>query len=191
MVNIFRLHDDPEVAAQHHCDQHVMSGIHESGLMLSAALREHADYDHDDFVALGIDPDDVYGHSHKGHPLNEWMSKQGNWEWALAYVEALYDEKVHRWGGGHSTYEDFVAYLPEQVDAFEPGTSRMYCAVNDEVEVESVVVTYRRYYIESKGGVDGWMKYEKSRDAPEWLIRADPHYGLEETNTPEVLPADD
>jgi hypothetical protein len=186
MVNIFRLHNDPEIAAKHHADQHVMSGIHETGLMLSAALREHAGWEQEDFVECGIVPSNVYGHSHKGHSLNEWLSLLGNWQWGLDYAEALFDEKVYRWGGGHSTYEDFIQHLPREPDAFEPGTSRMYCAVNDDVEVKSVVITYRRYYIESKGGIDGWMDYEKSRDPPEWLVRSDPFHGLdsEEVNTP-------
>lgn len=191
MVNIFRLHDDADVAAEQHCDQHIMSGIHETGLMLSAALREHAGYEHEDFVALGIDPDDVYGHSHKGHPLNEWLAHQGNWEWGLDYAQALFDEKVHRWGGGHRTFENFIAFLPRDVESFDAGTTRMYCAVDESVEVESVPVTYRQYYIETKGGVDGWMKWQKNREPPEWLVREDPYHGLSTDASRQPVPSDD
>ena len=38
-MNIFRLHDDPYIAAQMHCDKHVVKMILETAQMLSTAWR--------------------------------------------------------------------------------------------------------------------------------------------------------
>lgn len=185
MVNIFRLHDDPEKAAEDHCDQHVMSGIHETGLILSTALREYADWDDSTFFdRTDADPDDhqFYGSSHIGHPLNEWVTKRDNFAWAYDYLEALYKEKLHRYGGSHATWEDYARFLPRKPQCFEPGKSTQYQAIAPRAQCPDPVVSYRVYYIVHKERPDAddgqWMAWEKNRDPPEWFVLNDPLHGI-------------
>lgn len=194
MVNIFRLHDEPEQAAKHHADQHVMSGIHETALILASALRERADWnDEAFFTETDADSDEhmFYGSSHTGHPLVDWVTYNQNWQWALDYLEALYDEKVYRWGGGHKTWEDYARFLPREVQAWEPGRTLQYQAIDPDIDEDDPVIGYRRYYIESKGGVDGWMDWNKDRDPPDWLVNEDPYNGLEGRSGPQTVVGDD
>jgi hypothetical protein len=120
--------------------------------------------------------------------LNEWVTKLDNWQWALDYIEALYHEKQYRWGGGHATWENYARFLPREPACWERGSSPQYQAMDEDSKKADAVIAYRQYYITTKGGVDGWMKWEKCRDPPEWLVRERPYYGLQ---TDPVIPADD
>ena len=64
-MNIFRLHDDPEIAAQMHCDKHIPKMILETAQMLSTAWRM-SDNDYADKHAL-------YKAAYKNHPSTVWV----------------------------------------------------------------------------------------------------------------------
>lgn len=196
MVNIFALHRDPETAAKHHCDQHVQSGIHETGLILSTGLREFHDWDDETFFErtdADPDSDQFYGASHVGHPLNEWaVEGTENFAWCYDYVEALYHEKRYRWGGGHDTWENYVRYLPRKPDCVPEGSTEMYQACAPTAQCPDPVVSYRVYYLvhnERPGAEDsGWMAWEKTRDPPPWFVKCDPLYGIESEITEQNVP---
>ena len=64
-MNIFRLHDDPKIAAQMHCDKHVVKMILETAQMLSTAYRVLSSEKLADDVGM-------YKMAHKNHPSTIW-----------------------------------------------------------------------------------------------------------------------
>lgn len=179
MVNIFRLHDDPQIAARHHCDQHVMSGIHEVGQIFAAVLRDQQEWDDQDFFErTTADPkrDWMYGTTHQNHGIVRWTGeRRGNWTWAYDYLYALYREKQYRWGGSHDTWSRFCQHLPRRPHWLERGETNQYQAVSDSLkEIEDPVISYRYYYLTEKE----FARWDQDRDPPRWWIEEDPRRGL-------------
>ena len=59
-MNIFMLHQEPQIAAQYHCDKHVVKMILESAQLLCTALNE-----------AGVPM--PYRVTHKNHPCSIWV----------------------------------------------------------------------------------------------------------------------
>ena len=82
-MNIFYLNKDPEIAAQMHCDKHVVKMILESAQMLSTA---HRILDGDDIA----NSKGLYKMTHKNHPCNIWVRKNNeNYEWLWSLYDNL------------------------------------------------------------------------------------------------------
>lgn len=160
-MNIFRLDNDPEAAAQAHRNNHVMSGIQESALMLSTVLREH-----------GRDDDFLYGSTHQNHPVTEWVGEaRQNFAWTYDYCEALYHEKVDRWGGGHASFTECVSKMPREPDCIPAGeTEPPIVGGATEFDTDDPVEAYRWHYITS---VDPDDEY-KNAEPPKWLVVGKP-----------------
>ena len=99
-MNIFALDDDPVVAAQMMCDQHIPKMIVESVQMLvQGALNNGA-------PASKMPVAKTTGLPHKGgyrsHPCTLWASTNlANWVWLFSHAEALCDEYKLRFGKTH------------------------------------------------------------------------------------------
>jgi hypothetical protein len=173
-----------------------LSGIHETGLILATALREYHDWDDEVFFErTEADPesDQFYGASHVGHPLNEWVAEgTDNFAWTYDYIESLYHEKLHRYGGGHNTWENYARYLPRKPQCVPAGETPMYQACAPSAQCPDPVISYRVYYIvhkERPAAEDGhWMEWAQNRDPPEWLVRRDPLLGIDSQIAPQNVP---
>ena len=65
-MNIFYLHEVPEIAAKMHCDKHVVKMVLESGQMLSTCFRLRHQYTTDENGHIKFIPMDFL------HPLSFW-----------------------------------------------------------------------------------------------------------------------
>lgn len=85
-MNIFRLHDDPVLAAQCMNDQHVIKMILESAQLLSTAH----------WVLDGYCR--VYRKTHENHPSAIWVREsKANYMWLFNHLEALINEHMYRY----------------------------------------------------------------------------------------------
>ena len=76
-MNIFVLHEQPDVAAQILCDKHVVKMILESAQMLCTVAHNH-----------GYDA--PYRRTHPKHPCTLWAGKsQENWDWLISHALAM------------------------------------------------------------------------------------------------------
>ncbi len=165
-MNIFRLHDDPEIAAAMHCDKHVVKMILETAQMLSTAWRMT------DSDSKYANEHGMYKSAHKNHPSTVWVRHGAlNYFWTKRLFENLCKEYTYRYGKHHAS--------ERLLDAFSDGVpsySLKLCVIGtpipfpqcmpDQYKVDGDAVTaYRNYY---KGEKAYFAKWNKGRDIPEW-----------------------
>ena len=82
-MNLFYTSDNPQSAAQHQCDKHVVKMILETAQMLSTAHR----------LTETPQAPFVYKPTHANHPSTKWLrSSQIAYKWGLEHLEALLAE---------------------------------------------------------------------------------------------------
>jgi hypothetical protein len=163
-MNIFYLHDDPQVCAQYHNDKHVNKMLIESVQLLSNALN-----------LLGRPA--PYKLTHKNHPCSIWVRENRNnykWLWYLAYNLGL--EFRVRYGHEHKCFSILNQQVPLDTE-LPAGNRTTHPNCTPYKEMSDILAAYRRYYIEEKARFSTW----KTNRIPEWYLR-----GLEER---EVLPS--
>jgi len=167
-MQLFRLDNDPQLAAQYHADFHVNKLLLEATQILNQALREQG---HEDYA--------FYGSTHSGHTCIEWVKESdGNFAWVLQLIYHLQQEKQHRWQSGpHTSFEKIQRHwfdgqecvLPLQLN--EPQTPQPLAAEDYTPPSSEPVEKYRDYYRDVKQHKDGFG-YENGRYAPDWLRKA-------------------
>lgn len=157
-MNIFILDTNPSLAAQYHCDKHVVKMILESAQMLCTAINEE--------VGAPITP---YKSTHKNHPCTKWVSaSRTNALWLHTLMECLGDEYTHRYGKQHLTIQKMrtakIKKLAALVLPNEPLTEFAQ-AMPDYCKTQTDAVSaYRSYYLNEKRNL---LRYTK-RDLPYW-----------------------
>lgn len=170
-MNIFYLHKDPKIAAQYHCDKHVIKMILESAQLLSVA---HRVLDGEEGVKLSSNgrklktwvlpdwrEDVLYQVSHYNHPCAIWVREsQANYYWLECLLKHLYNEYTERYNKVHLTQiklEDALLFPPDNLVKREftepPQAMDLYpqCKVPGDV-----VQAYRNYYREIKADIAVW-----------------------------------
>ena len=163
-MNIFYLDENPEIAAQMHCDKHVVKMILESAQMLSTAHRVI------DGEVVG-DRKGLYKTAHKNHPSTIWTrTNNENYEWLWTLMYALMKEYGRRYKKHHAT-ERLNGPLfepPNNIHWNRRGgtsfTDPPQC-MPDHCKNEDTVSAYHKYYILEKSNFATW----KRRDKPEWF----------------------
>ena len=157
-MNIFYLDHDPRLAAQYHCDRHVVKMILESAQLLCTAVNIRA--------GEQVSP---YKSTHVNHPCSIWVRQNRTnalWVWHL--MNYLNDEYRFRYGKEHLAYTKLreagmlallMKHLPEGM------FTNPAVAMPEEYKTHSVVESYRNYYREGKTHLHNWTK----RGAPSWL----------------------
>lgn len=166
-MNIFVLDTDPRVAAQLHCDRHVVKMITETCQLLSTALFER-----------GCAFTDIYQPTHINHPCSVWVREvRANYMWTLGLLRALIAEYDHRWPGGEDTKfvraRQLVGIFAMADGHMPTGSCRtpFALAMPNDCKVEGDAVTsYRRYYVREKAHLLKWT----NREVPEWASHAVP-----------------
>lgn len=155
-MNRFVLDKDPQIAAQYHCDKHVVKMILEEAQMLSTVHRQ-----------CGYDGDELYKSTHKHHPCTVWAGETtSNYSWGYSLFVALLNEYTFRYNKIHASYRllDALAYPPSAVPIGE--LTEWPQAVPEDVRCEDPVEAYRAYYRKHKAHFAGW----RVRDVPEWWL---------------------
>lgn len=175
-MNIFYLDNDPTIAAQMHCDKHVVKMILETAQLLSTAHRlldgtQYIDSSSGRKIKRwklnGINDSLLYKATHINHPSNVWVREtSGNYEWTYNLFVALCDEYTFRYGKTHLTDTKLRAALkniPKNI-LNKQKTIIPQCMPNHCARLNPVS-GYRNYYITEKKSM---LKYTK-RNVPSWV----------------------
>lgn len=152
-MNIFYLHPDAKIAAQMHCDKHVVKMLLETSQLLCTAHRELDDNSFADDAGL-------YKATHKNHPSAVWVRQsRSNYRWTYALLVALCKEYTLRYyGKTHKTQRlGIVGSLRRCPDNLPVGyfTAPPQC-MPPEFHCDNPVKAYRDYYLGKKMGFAVW-----------------------------------
>jgi hypothetical protein len=151
-MNIFILDNDPRLAAQYHCDKHVVKMVTETAQMLCAVL----------ILSGETAP---YRLTHKNHPCTKWaMSSLSNWMWLKRLGLHLNDEYNYRYGM-HKIHKagEVIKSLPAP-KIQDLGLTPFPQAMPDQYKDADPVKAYRSYY----AGEKQRMLQYKNREMPAW-----------------------
>lgn len=169
-MNIFYLHHNPFLAAQYHCDKHVIKMILESAQMLSTAHRVL-----DGYITMSPkkrfnldEPRDsiLYSATHINHPSAIWCRENSaNYRWLFNLYLALCEEYSHRYHKIHKSSElmGLLVNLPLSIERSDT-MSKMALAMPDQYKTDDPIESYRNYYIGEKSRMLKWTK----RNIPEF-----------------------
>lgn len=162
-MNIFVLHEDPKIAAQMHCERHILKMIIEHTQMMAAAYystigisRKKQIPDNQEAVNnlfRGFPRKDENGNdrpysiSHVNHPCTVWTrSSLTNFYWLLDCTKALCEEFTHRYKGKHSVefIVDWMYQNPPKLE--DQGLTPFAQAMPEFYKSENAVEAYRKYY---------------------------------------------
>jgi hypothetical protein len=153
-MNIFVLDESPVVAAKYACDKHVVKMILESAQMLCAVQPE------------GTAP---YKRSFYNHPCTKWVrASTENYDWLVEHAFALCDEYTRRYDKVHKSQQVIEwcdnnrPELPIGILTEHPTCMPDYC------KMETVVDSYRNYYMNEKAKFAKW----KDGNIPFWYSEA-------------------
>ncbi len=174
-MNIFVLDSKPRLAAEYHCDKHVIKMILESAQLLSTAHRvldgtecirispggrKLKDYKLDDLVKDEL----LYKATHVNHPCAIWAREAvGNYIWLHDLFYCLCKEYTLRYNKIHLTESKLLDLLCEYPQKISGGPITPFVqAMPDEYKVSDDAVTaYRNYYLNDKADIAVW-KYSQT-----------------------------
>jgi hypothetical protein len=159
-MNIFYLDHNPVLAAQYHCDKHVVKMILESAQLLCTAINVQA--------GEQITP---YKSTHVTHPCTIWAGASiENWLWLSDLAYNLESEWRYRWQ--HDKYHQSISVidkitfkLAESLLPAGPMTEPPKCMPSLYHIANDTVSSYRYYYKVSKHNL---LHYTR-RLPPNWL----------------------
>jgi hypothetical protein len=171
-MNIFFLHPNPRRCARWHCNKHVVKMLLEScQLLYTAHWASGSDVTEAPKNKAG---QNGYKPTHRHHPCAKWVQQSAeNYRWLCRLATELAREYKHRYTKVHAC-EAHVAWLSTHVPealAVDVGFTEPPAAMPAEFKVAgSVVASYRRFYVGSKGD-KGILEY-KGRHVPHWILRS-------------------
>ena len=165
-MNIFYLDRNPKIAAQMHCDKHVVKMVLEYAQILSTA---HRVIDGDE----AADRESLYKIAHKNHPSTAWArASHSNYSWLSDLWAYLGDEYTYRYGKVHKS----EAVIQECMDQCRDlslynlkRTPHPLC-MPDQYKTDDAVESYRRFYIGEKASFARW---NKTTEPPPWWPEGD------------------
>lgn len=177
-MNIFRLHDDPEISAIWHVDKHVVKMIIEYAQLLSTAHRVIDGYEGTKLSKSGkrkvktwilddlSDEATLYKSCHVNHPSGVWTRETvGNYNWLYSLFKETCKEYTYRYGRIHMTAEKLLDRLADAPRNINQGNETpLLLAMNNEPQCKhhNPVIAYRQYYqTKQKRMPMVWTKREK------------------------------
>lgn len=184
IMNIFKLDDNPEIAAQMHCDKHVVKMIVEAAQMLSTAHRMldgfHTKrlsksgkrmiryYEHPNSELENV----LYKAVHHNHPSAIWTRETFcNYTWHYHLWLNLCKEYTYRYGKTHSTWNllhSVLSHHPKNISMRTqselPRAMGTQPQLRDNKQI-STVKAYRHFYTT-----------KKDRFQMTWTKRGEPHW---------------
>jgi hypothetical protein len=163
-MNIFFLDFCAKLAAEYHCDKHVVKMILET-----AQLLYSAHWVLDGGANL---PANAYKKTHANHPCAIWArTSLANYQWLADLGWFLCKEYQHRYGE-HKLHkcEWHIVWLREHapMGAPEIGITQLPQAMPDDYKRRHPVQAYRTYYRENKLKIRNIVKYTR-RSPPAFL----------------------
>lgn len=159
-MNIFALHESPDIAAKQHCDKHVVKMPLESAQMLCTVHY---------IMDTGATP--PYKESHPKHPCTLWAAHSlANYLWLVELGLELCDE--HAWRYNNMKYHksrEVILWCGNNIpDTFESESLTPFAMAMPEKykNPKDPVSSYRAYYNGEKTGFAKWRK----RPVPGWFV---------------------
>lgn len=182
-MNIFVLDKSPKIAAEFHCDKHVVKMILESAQMLCTAhwLRLLKFYHSEPiqsfkrikdaqiwlFNNTPKDKQPPWKMSHVYHPCTVWTNDSlSNYMWLFNLGKELCYQYSLRYGRSHKS-EIVIDYLGENIpiDLPDKGLTEFAICMKEEYKISSnPVLCYRNYYLKDKVRFAKW----KLNNEPDW-----------------------
>lgn len=159
-MNIFFLAFNPKLAAEHHCDKHVVKMILETAQLLYSA--------HWLTNPEGLRPD-AYRKTHHNHPCAIWArASLSNYVWLCQLGLALCAEYTFRYDRTHKT-QHHLEWLAEHAPSIpDEGITVLPQAMPLEYKHPNPVQAYRNYYLGAKRHI---LVYSRRRP-PEFVENA-------------------
>ena len=155
-MNIFFLDENPTLSAQYHVDKHVVKMILETAQLLCGVHHVTA---HDSAHV-------PYKLSHKNHPCSIWCRESlSNYLYLCELGLELSKEYTYRYGKRHKSQEVIEWCLINKPNIPDIEFTDPAKAMPDEFKVDSVVESYRNYYMGAKFSLAAW----KNREKPFWF----------------------
>lgn len=154
-MNIFFLDTNPKKIAEYHCNSHVVKMCVEYAQLLCG-------------VHWMVGSEAPYKLTHKNHPCAKWVRESNeNYEYLCEIGLALCDEYTFRYGKVHKS-EAVIEWCAKNVPPLPKnvGSTLPAMAMPDDYKInDSVIESYRKYYINDKAHIAKWT----GRCAPEWF----------------------
>ncbi|CAB4124154.1 hypothetical protein UFOVP49_34 [uncultured Caudovirales phage] len=178
-MNIFFLDQNPRLAAEMHCDKHVVKMILESAQLLSTAHRvldgqmtmgkSKSGRNAKRWVLNDSRETILYQASHINHPSACWVrSNIDHYRWVYDLMFSLIGEYKYRYSDRQHKCETLLMPLldsPINIPIID--WADLPLAMPDDVKVEgNPVESYRQYYINRKKDIARWTR----RPQPDWWI---------------------
>ena len=152
-MNIFFLDEDVRKCAEYHCDKHVVKMILESAQLLCTAH----------WVSGSKAP---YKMVHKNHPCSKWVRESlSNYLYLCELGLELCKEYNHRYNNQHKSKYIIEWCVTNKINICDKGFTAPPMAMPDQYKTDSVVESYRKYYIGDKSKFAKW----KNREIPYWF----------------------
>ena len=159
-MNIFILDYDVKKCAQYHVDKHVVKMILETAQLLCGVHHMTPQ------VAPQVAPQVPYKLSHKNHPCAIWARESlTNYLYLCELGLELCYEYTYRYGKRHKSQDVIEWCIVNKPGIVDIGFTEPAKAMPDEYKVDSVVQSYRNYYMGAKSGFAYW----KGRETPKWF----------------------
>ncbi len=155
-MNIFYLDHNPSIAAQYHCDKHVVKMILETAQILSTVQ-----------YLCGKNNDNLYKATHIKHPCVLWTKSDiSHYDWLCKLGLSLCDEYSYRYEKIHKS-QRVIEFCMRYNDLDIPNVVFTYppLCMPDQFKTNCCVNSYRNYYNGAKSPFAKWTK----RNIPEWF----------------------
>jgi len=173
-MNIFALDLDPRLAAQAHCDKHVVKMILETAQILSTVWHKMSEDNYHHHV-----PRIAYCPTHKNHPCVRWACATSvNYTWLVTLGLSLCEEFRFRFGHDHKSEAVIRALALPPIGVPAGPLTSFALAMPDEFRADyyaldgngmdrrqAAVECYREYYRCAKAH----MLFYRRRQTPLWL----------------------
>jgi hypothetical protein len=155
-MNIFFLDENPTLSAQYHVDKHVVKMILETAQLLCSV--HHTTDQVTDQVPYKL--------SHKNHPCAVWARQSlSNYLYLCELGLELGKEYTYRYGKRHKSIDVIEWCIVNKPNIPDIDFTQPAMAMPDEYKTDSVVESYRNYYIGAKISLASW----KNREKPFWF----------------------
>lgn len=161
-MNIFFLDENPKLSAQYHVDKHVVKMILETAQLLCSVHH----------VTDQVNDQVPYKLSHKNHPCAVWARQSlSNYLYLCELGLELGKEYTYRYGKRHKSIDVINWCIVNKPNIPDIGFTSPAMAMPDEYKTDSVVESYRNYYMGAKIDLASW----KNREKPFWFGKKELH----------------
>lgn len=160
------LDEDPAIAAQMHCDQHVGKMLMESAQLLSSAHHILRNVESSE-----INPYGLTKLTHKNHPCALWVRKSlHNYNWLFSLASNLSLEFKFRRSKLHASSLRLEALKLAPSSISDIGPTFPALAMPVQYHNKNPITSYRNYYKSKVFKNNKYPKWEWGRSKPDWYV---------------------